>query len=152
MTMAEHCPELLGWDLEFLSTDLCLDALEHARAGRFTQLEVNRGLSPELLLKYFTRDYAEWEFRADLRQRVDFREVNLIGEWPAMEPLDLILLRNVLSYFDVETKQSVLTRARELLRPGGFLILGAAENVADLVEGLEAVVFDKTTCYRRQLD
>ncbi len=152
MTLAEHCPELLQWDLELLSTDLCLDALERARAGRFTQLEVNRGLSPELLLKYFTRDTAEWEFRADLRQRVDFREVNLVREWPGMEPFDLILLRNVLSYFDVETKQSVLARARELLRPGGFLVLGAAEKVANLVEGFETVVFDKTTCYRRWLD
>lgn len=148
MTMAEHCPELLGWDLEFLSTDLCLDALDRARAARFTQLEVNRGLPSDLLAKYFTRATAEWEFHPDLRRRVDFREVNLVRDWPEMPGLDLVLLRNVLSYFDVETKQSVLARARARLRPGGFLVLGATENLANLVDGFETVVHDKTVCYR----
>ena len=148
MTMAEHCPELLDWDLVFLSSDLRPDALGYAKAGRFSQLEVNRGLSPMLLAKYFTREGAEWEFRPDLRRRVDFCEINLVREWPAMLPLDLVLLRNVLVHFDLETKQAVLAKVRQRLRPGGFLILGATENMADLTDGFETVAYDKTTCYR----
>ena len=148
LTLAEHFPAVLDWDLNFLATDLCRDALGRAEAGRFSQLEVNRGLPPALLMKYFAREKTEWEFRPDLRRRVDFRELNLVEKWPDLPGFDLILLRNVLGYFDAETKHSVLTRARERLRPGGYLLLGAAENVADLADGFEPVVHAKAAFYR----
>jgi len=148
MTIAENFPELLKWNLKYIATELCQDAMARAKAGRFSQLEVNRGLPASLLVKYFSRQGAEWEFREDLRKRVDFREMNLIKEWVWMPPLDIVFLRNVLIYFDIPTKKTILAKVRKLLRPGGFLLLGGAETTFNLDDSFERVVFDKTTCYR----
>jgi chemotaxis protein methyltransferase CheR len=148
MLIAEHFPELLGWDFRFIATDLCGEVLARARTGRFNQLEVNRGLPASLLVKYFVRRGAEWEFRQDLRRRVDFRELNLVKGWPWLPPLDLVFLRNVLIYFDLRAKQAILANTRRLLRPGGYLLLGGAETTFNIDEAFERVTFDKTSCYR----
>ncbi len=147
MTIAEQFPELLTWNLKYLATDLCKDALTRCEAGRFNQLEVNRGLPAPLLVKYFARQGAEWEFRPELRRRVEFREMNLIGEWHRMPPLDIVFLRNVLIYFDVETKKAILARVRQALRPGGFLLLGGAETTYNLDDGFERIASGKTVFY-----
>jgi len=148
MTIAEHFPELLGWNLSYLATDLCSKALARCTNGRFSQLEVNRGLPAQLMVKYFTRQGAEWEFRPELRKRVDFREMNLVRDWHRMPPLDIVFLRNVLIYFDVETKKAILAKVRKVLRPGGYLLLGGAETTFNLDDAFERVVLEKTTCYR----
>jgi chemotaxis protein methyltransferase CheR len=148
MLIAEHFPELLEWDLKFTATDLCGEALVRARRGRFNQLEVNRGLPASLLVKYFVRQGADWEIREDLRRRVHFREMNLVGDWPLAPPLDIVFLRNVLIYFDMETKKSILARVRRLLRPGGYLLLGSSETTFHVDDAFERAVFDKTTFYR----
>jgi chemotaxis protein methyltransferase CheR len=148
MLIAEHFPELLQWDFTFIATDLCGEVLARARSGRFNQLEVNRGLPASLLLKYFVRQGAEWEFRQDLRRRVEFREMNLVKDWPWLPPLDLVFLRNVLIYFGVEAKKAILANTRRLLRPGGYLLLGGAETTFNVDEAFERVTFDKTSCYR----
>ena len=148
MVLAEHFPELLTWDFKFIATDLSMDVLARAKAGRFSQLEINRGLPASLLVKYFTRQGAEWEFRDDLRRRVVFQELNLTKDWPMMPPADIVFLRNVLIYFDVETKKTILGKIRRLLRPGGTLFLGGAETTFNLDDAYQRVVLDKTTCYR----
>ncbi len=148
MIIADHFPELLKWDLKFVATDLCSGALARARRGRFNQLEINRGLPAALLVRHFARDGAEWEFRADLRQRVDFRELNLIKEWPSMPLLDVVFLRNVLIYFGVEAKKKIFSKIRRLLRPGGCLLLGGAETTLNVDESFERVPMGKTSCYR----
>lgn len=148
MLLAQHFPELLGWDFKFLATDLCGEVLARARGGRFTQLEVNRGLPAALLSRYFARHGAEWEIQADLRRRVDFRELNLVKDWPVMPAMDIVFLRNVMIYFDVPTKKAILSRIRRLLKPGGYLFLGGAETTFNVDDGFERVVLDKTTCYR----
>jgi chemotaxis protein methyltransferase CheR len=148
MLIAEHFPELLEWDFTFIATDLCIEVLARARSGRFNQLEVNRGLPAGLLVKYFARQGAEWEFCEDLRRRVEFRELNLVKDWPWLPPLDIVFLRNVLIYFDVRAKKDILANTRRLLRPGGYLLLGGAETTFNLDEAFERVTFDKTSCYR----
>ena len=148
MLLAEHFPELLQWDFKFIATDLCGKVLARARSGRFNQLEVNRGLPAPLLVKYFVRQGAEWEFREDLRRRVEFRELNLVKDWPCLPLLDIVFLRNVMIYFDVETKKAILANARRLLRPGGYLLLGGAETTFNVDDAFERVTFDKTSCYR----
>jgi chemotaxis protein methyltransferase CheR len=148
MLIAEHFPDLLAWDLQFIATDLCAEVLARARRGCFNQLEVNRGLPASLLVKHFVRQGADWEFRQDLRRRVDFRELNLARDWPLDPPLDLIFLRNVLIYFDLETKKSILSKIRRLLRPGGYLLLGGAETTFNVDDAFERAVFDKSAFYR----
>jgi chemotaxis protein methyltransferase CheR len=148
MLIAEHFPELLKWDFTFVATDLCTEVLARARSGRFNQLEVNRGLPASLLAKYFVPQGAEWEFREALRRRVEFRELNLVKAWPWLPTLDLVFLRNVMIYFDVQAKQTILANVRRLLRPGGYLLLGGAETTFNVDDAFERVTFDKTSCYR----
>ena len=148
MTIAEHFPDLFTWDFKYIATDLSTEVLAHAKAGRFTQLEVNRGLPATLLVKNFARQGAEWEIREDLRKRVDFCEMNLVKNWLPLPPLDLVFLRNVLIYFDLESKKTIFAKIRRLLRPGGYLLLGGAETTFGVDDAFERVVFEKTTCYR----
>jgi chemotaxis protein methyltransferase CheR len=150
MLIAEHFPELFHWDFKFIATDLNAEVLARARAGRFSQIEINRGLPAPFLVKYFTRQGTEWEIREDFRSRIDFRQMNLVKDWPFLPPADLILMRNVLIYFDTDTKKSILNRARRLLRPDGYLLLGGAETTLNLDESYERVTFDKTICYRQR--
>jgi len=148
MLIAEHFPALLTWDLRFIATDLSTDVLTRARSGRFSQLEVNRGLPATLLVKHFSRQGVEWEVKPELRRRVEFREMNLLSEWSLLPPVDVIFLRNVLIYFDVETKKGILAKTRRVLRPGGYLLLGGAETTLNVDDAFERVTYDKTTCYR----
>ncbi len=147
MLIAENFPELLNWKFNFIATDLCLEVLARAKAGRFSQLEVNRGLPATLLVKYFTRQGNDWEFRKDLRQRVDFREMNLVKDWLSLPPLDIVFMRNVLIYFDLETKKAILAKTRRLLRPGGCLLMGGAETTFNIDDAFERLAIEKTTCY-----
>lgn len=145
--LREHFPELTGWRVNILATDLSADVLGRARAGRYTQLEVNRGLPAPLLMKYFRQHGREWELAADVRRTVEFRELNLAGPWPVLPRMDLIFLRNVMIYFDVDTKRAILERVARLLRPDGYLLLGGAETTLHLddsfrrVEGLKGGFF-----------
>ena len=148
MLIAQNFPELLSWDIKFIATDLSREVLARARAGRYSQLEVNRGLPAAFLVKYFARQGIEWQIQDDLRRRVDFREMNLVKEWPLMPPLDFVFLRNDMIYFDIHTKKAILAKIRRLLRPGGYLLLGGAETTFNVDDGFERVVVDKATCYQ----
>lgn len=132
MLVRERFPELLGWRLDLLATDLSAEVLARARAGRYSQIEVNRGLPAALLVKYFHQHGATWELSEDVRRMVEFRELNLTRPWPVLPRMDLVFLRNVMIYFDADTKKSILGRAARLLRPDGHLLLGAAETTLNL--------------------
>lgn len=148
MLIKEHFPELLRWDFKFIATDLCTEVLARARSGIFNQLEVNRGLPARYLVKYFTPRGLDWEICSDLRNLVEFRELNLAQEWVGLPQVDMVFLRNVLIYFDADTKKAILRRIRSLLRPGGLLLLGSAETTFNLDDNFERGVYGKTTCYR----
>jgi chemotaxis protein methyltransferase CheR len=132
MLVREHFPELIGWKLSLLATDLCAEVLARARAGRYSQLEVNRGMPAALLVKYFRQHGATWELREDVRGMVEFRELNLIRPWPVLPRMDLIFLKNVMIYFDAPTKKSILGRVARVLQSDGYLLLGAAETTLNL--------------------
>ncbi|HKB00759.1 MAG TPA: protein-glutamate O-methyltransferase CheR [Gemmataceae bacterium] len=135
----EHFPELIGWRLDLLATDLSAEALARARAGVFTQLEVNRGLPAALLVRYFRQHGATWELTEGIRRMVEFRELNLTRPWPVLPRMDLVFLRNVMIYFDVDTKKTILARAARVLRPDGYLLLGGAETTLNLNESIRRV-------------
>jgi chemotaxis protein methyltransferase CheR len=126
--------------VDIVATDLNEQVLARAREGVYSQLEVNRGLPAAMLVRHFERVGAHWRVRADLRSRVQFRRHNLMDP-PPPGPFDLVFLRNVLIYFDLPTKRAVLDRVARVLRPGGMLVLGAAETtlgVHDRFERIEA--------------
>lgn len=132
LLVREHFPQLTGWRLNLTATDLSGEVLSRARAGRYSQIEVNRGLPATVLVKYFRQTGAVWELTADVRRAVEFREMNLARPWPPMPRLDLVFLRNVMIYFDVDTKKAILGRVARLLRPDGYLLLGGAETTMNL--------------------
>jgi chemotaxis protein methyltransferase CheR len=148
MLIRESFPQLAGWNITFFASDLSRDVLDRARAGRYSQLELNRGLPAALLVKYFKKCGLDWEISPDIRKMIEFKEVNLLEAWPAMPPLDLIFIRNVLIYFGNETKMKVLGRIRGMMHPAGYLFLGGAETTMNLDDKLEYVPVEKTGCYR----
>ncbi len=148
MLLRETIPQVANWKITFLATDLSRDVLERAKAGKYSQLEVNRGLPAQYLLKYFKKQGLEWEISQDVRSMVDFREVNLLETWPAMSGLDVVFIRNVLIYFNNETKKKILSRIRGLMRPDAYLFLGAAETTMNLDDNFVRTSFDKSGCYQ----
>jgi chemotaxis protein methyltransferase CheR len=130
------------------ATDLSREMVERTRAGRFSQLEVNRGLPAPMLVRHFTRAGNEWEVAPALRRMVTATECNLAAPLPRMGPFDVVYLRNVLIYFDLSTKQAILRRVRELMRPDGWLFLGAAETTLGVDDSWERVVLGRSSAYR----
>ncbi|MEO6809559.1 MAG: protein-glutamate O-methyltransferase CheR [Isosphaeraceae bacterium] len=128
----EYFPELSAWEIKILATDLSRDVLSRAREGVYKQAEVNRGLPASLLLKHFRQQGTSWKLHDDVRTMVDFQEFNLVRTWPPLPPMDLVFLRNVMIYFDVETKKAILGRMARVLRPDGYLLLGGAETTFNL--------------------
>ncbi|MBO3086664.1 CheR family methyltransferase [Cellulomonas fengjieae] len=126
MTLADCLPPTVSF--EILATDLSEQVLTRARAGRYTQLEVNRGMPAPMLVRHLVRSGPEWEVVPELRAQVTFQQHNLLDAPPAGGPFDVVFLRNVLIYFDLATKRAILRRVRRVLRPGGALLLGGAET------------------------
>jgi chemotaxis protein methyltransferase CheR len=116
-----------GWSIDILGTDLSSRVLNQAAAGRYSQLEVNRGLPVALLLKYFRRVGLDWELREDVRRMVRFRPFDLRSAMNSLGPFDLVFCRNVLIYFDVPTKRRVLEEIHKSLFRGGYLLVGTTE-------------------------
>jgi chemotaxis protein methyltransferase CheR len=143
----EHFPALAS-KVKIVATDLSTDILNRAKKGAYNQFEVNRGLPAMLLMKYFERQGLEWQVKPDIRNMVEFRLLNLLEHWSVLPAVDIIFLRNVLIYFDVETKKALLGKVRRQLRPGGYLFLGAAETVINLDNAFKTVSIDKARCYR----
>ena len=131
-----------------LGSDLSTEVLNKARAGRFTQVEVERGLTPALLQKYFHRVDNGWQIDESIRMMVDFFPFNLHGEWPRLPALDVILLRNVLVYFDMATRKQVLRKVRQVLRPDGYLLLGGTESTVHVDDAFVPVRSDGFSYYR----
>jgi chemotaxis protein methyltransferase CheR len=149
MVLREHFPEVLAWTTQFVATDISAEMIARCRKGLYTQLEVNRGLPAPLLIKHFTKSEMDWQIKDELRRMVDFRELNLLDAWPFQpQSLDIVFCRNVLIYFDVETKKKILGRIRTLLRPDGALFLGGAETTLNLDDGFERAPYEKAGCYR----
>ncbi len=148
MTLLEHFPQLAGWSIKVLATDLSGEMVARCRAGRYGQIEVNRGLPAALLMKYFEKKGMEWQVKPEVQRLCEFRELNLIEPWGQLPPMDVVFLRNVLIYFDVETKRSILQNVCGVLNPWGYLFLGGAETTLNLGDTFERVPFDKAGCYR----
>jgi chemotaxis protein methyltransferase CheR len=117
-----------GWNIEILGTDISPRVLKRAETGRYSQLEVNRGLPATSLVRYFRRAGLEWELREDVRRLVRFQAFDLRSRMNAMGPFDVVFCRNVLIYFDDVTRRAILNQIHGSLFRGGKLILGSAET------------------------
>lgn len=137
-----------GWTVRIVASDISAEMINRAMEGRYTQLEINRGLPAPILVKYFEKAGVEWRVKEEIRSMVRFLRMNLIETWPYLPNMDIIFLRNVLIYFDVETKKAILTRVRRLMAPDGHLFLGGAETTLYLDQAFEQVYYGKASCCR----
>ncbi len=141
---------LQDWNIDILGTDLNEKMVERARHGAFAQMEVNRGLPATYLVKYFERHDLEWCVKPILRRMVRFEKFDLRQPMRVMTSFDFVLCRNVLIYFDVDTKRKILAQISRIMPAGGYLLLGAAETTMNLSEAFERHVIEGASFYRNK--
>jgi chemotaxis protein methyltransferase CheR len=134
MLLKEAGQLLAGWRIEIVAADLSQSVLEKSKAGLFSQFEVQRGLPIQLLVKYFTQVGELWQLNADIRSMVQHRQLNLLQDFSCLGMFDVIFCRNVLIYFDQDTKAAIFERLARQLEPDGMLMLGAAESVVGITD------------------
>ncbi len=142
---------LAGWRVEIVATDLSQAVLEKSKAGIFSQFEVQRGLPIHMLVKHFTQIGELWQLNADIRGMVQHRQLNLLQDFSHLGMFDVIFCRNVLIYFDHDTKINVFDRLARLLEPDGVLLLGAAESVVGISDAFKTYP-DRRGLYRPNAD
>lgn len=133
-----------GRDVRIVATDVSTRSIERALAGRYAQIEVNRGVSGALLDGHFARDGVGWRVRDELRTAVEFSVGNVAGG-ALLGPADVVLLRNVVSAFDSTARRETLHGVCDGIGPGGYLVLGAKETPDAIADRVEAVG-DDTSC------
>lgn len=148
MLLKEHFPEVFAWPVKLYATDISKPVIERAIQGRFQQLEVNRGLPAAMLVKYFERDGVDWKVKDEIRRTVRFERLNLLHPWPSDLRPDVVLMRNVMIYFNPKTKKELLLRLRHTISRDGALVLGSAETTHGVDEGWERAPGSMTPWYR----
>jgi len=138
---------LAGWNIQILGTDFASQTVERARSGKYYQIEVNRGLPAKLLLKYFRRAGVDWQLSDAVRQMARFETIDLRQSMRALGPFDLVFCRNVMIYFDAETKKAILQQLHGTLNRGGWLLLGSAESAFGVEEWFERLTVESATVY-----
>jgi chemotaxis protein methyltransferase CheR len=136
-------------EFEIVGTDISGQALDRARAGQYVQFEVNRGLAAPLLMKYFSKQGVDWTVKPEVRALASFTCFDLRQSFRTLGQFDLVLCRNVLIYFDEDTKRKILENLAQALMPEGLLALGGTELVMNVPRGLERRMFEKTSFYAR---
>lgn len=150
MILREFFPELTESTVQIVASDVSTQALETAREGIYGHIQVNYGLPVHHLLNCFTRNGPKWYLREDITKMVQFHQVNLTRNLPpSLENVNVVLLRNLFKYFDMETRAQVLGKIREVLSPGGYLLLGELESLEGLAaDDFEPAYFEDATFYR----
>ena len=157
MLLHDMAPKFAGWRVQLVATDFSQGILKRARAGCYSQIEMNRGLPAVQLVRNFSKTPEGWELRPEVRALVEFREMNLASSWPALPPMDLVLMRNVLLYFEPELRRRVLRQLALNMPPDGILVLGAGETTLTMDDSFEAAPVPctgprlaRTVVYRRR--
>lgn len=148
MTFADVVPDIGGWDLEILGSDVSRDALENARKGEYSDLEISRGLEQKHLGAYFERSRNGWQVSESLRRKCRFEQRNLLKPFNTVGKFDVIFCRNVAIYFQPEERRSLFLRLAEQLNPGGWLIAGSSESLVDLGPEWLPYRHCRATCYQ----
>lgn len=134
MVIKEMSAQLSGWRIEIIGTDISQQVLEKSKSGLYTQFEVQRGLPITMMVKHFEKVDEMWRISPKMRSSVRFKKANLLDDLRAIGRQDVIYCRNVLIYFDLETKKRVLEQMATLLPDDGYLLLGAAETVLGITD------------------
>jgi len=147
MCLREMSAAISGSRIEILATDLSQEVIEKSKAGIYSQFEVQRGLPIQMLVKYFKQNGELWQVNPDIRAMIQHRQLNLLHDFAQLGTFDVIFCRNVLIYFDQDTKINIFNRLARIIEPDGFLVLGAAETVVGLTDAFKPFP-DKRGLYR----
>ena len=150
MILKEQAAKLTGWKTEIIGTDLSHEVLARAKSGLYSQFEVQRGLPIQLLIKYFEKKEDQWQVKADIRGMVQYKELNLLHDLKSLGTFDVVFCRNVLIYFDQQTKGGILENIAKIMTDDGVLYLGGAETVLGISDKFKPLagqrgVYCKTT-------
>lgn len=135
------------WKIRIIATDISEAILDKAKQGIYSQLEVGRGLSALNQGKFFTRCEGGWKVNDDIKQMIEFQKFNLSKDWPPMPQFDMILVRNVMIYFDNETKKQIFEKVRRLMKPNAYFFLGATESPIFLDSAFQVKDMEQAVCY-----
>jgi chemotaxis protein methyltransferase CheR len=135
------------WNIQILGTDFSEKVVERARAGIYQQIEVNRGLPAALLVKYFKRSGLDWQLNEQVRKMVRFETIDLRKSMRTLGPFDLVFCRNVMIYFDDDTKRNIMKELHSTLFRDGWLLLGGAETAFSLEERFDRRAMGNVTVY-----
>lgn len=139
MLLKEEAAKMAGWRVEIMATDISNEVLEKAKAGLYSQFEVQRGLPIQLLVKYFQQMGEMWQIDSSIRAMVKFQNKNLLEDLGSLGQFDVVFCRNVLIYFDQETKGQVLSQIHKIIASDGALFLGGAETVLGICDDFKPV-------------
>ncbi len=148
MLIREYFPELNSWQVNIRATDINTKVIKAAEEGSYTQFEVNRGLPALFLVKYFEQKDSRWVLKEDIRKMVTYSQLNLIKPWFIMSGVDIVFIRNVLIYFDADTKADILKNIKNVLHKDGFLFLGGAESTINIDPTWKLVSHERTTVFQ----
>jgi chemotaxis protein methyltransferase CheR len=119
--------------VQIVATDLSPSMLINCKSGEYDSLAMGRGLSKERLQRYFDpKEPGRWVVKPAIRSRIEYRPLNLLDSYASLGKFDVVFCRNVLIYFSAEVKKDILTRIHAMLKPGGYLFLGASEALNGL--------------------
>lgn len=148
MVLKDSIPDIDSWRITINATDISSATLDYAKRGIYKQVEVNRGLPVADILRHFQQIGTEWKLKDEVRKMVTFEEYNLGNNIPWWYRFDIVFLRNVLIYFDIETKKSIFSKIKDCITPETYLFLGNAETTINLDMDFEPVTLGKSVCYR----
>ena len=134
--------------VQIVATDLSTTVLEQARQGEYDKLSVMRGLSNERLDKFFDKAENNWRVKPLLRDRIDFRPINLMDSYAGLGKFDIVFCRNVLIYFNADLKRQILQKIHASLKPQGILYLGSSEGLAGAADLFEMVRCEPGILYK----
>jgi chemotaxis protein methyltransferase CheR len=143
----------------FLATDYSERVLGQAEAGRYSQLEIQRGLPATMLVRHFHNESKGeasgshspgWLVNDDLKKNITFKQQNLLESFGSIGPFDLVMCRNVLIYQNVEGKSKIIAKIAEKIAPDGFLVMGAAESLTGLSDAFDLRQFDRSVIYQKK--
>jgi chemotaxis protein methyltransferase CheR len=139
MLLREHFFNHSSWNVRLIASDLSTAVIDKARTAVYSDIEAARGLPDELREKYFRQRPSGWQLVDEIRSMVEFRHINLVKDWPPLPPMDVVFLRNVMVYWDEQTRRQILRRVRAQMQPDGYLFLGGAETTVHLDRSFDLV-------------
>lgn len=148
MLILDKFSQIKDWNIKIIASDISEEMLERSREGVYSQFEISRGLPGYYVPKFFQRFGSKWEVKQELKEMMEFKQINLNSSLTGIPPVDILFIRNVLIYFDENTKQSILKKIKGLLKPDGYLFLGSGEHMSGLEDLFEQTEYSTSSCFR----